>query len=118
MISRIVTVAVLSAGVAMFLGPAFAQGPAGRSADPGPGGMNSSGGATIITDGFQSRTAGMAQPGVVGATAQGAAWAPAVNQAQSSRRMGGRGTDAMERQVTECLNLAVANRTSFDACRR
>ena len=41
-----------------------------------------------------------------------------VNQAQGQRRGGMRGMDAAERQVTECLNNAAAQRSSFDACKR
>jgi len=40
-----------------------------------------------------------------------------VNQAQAPRR-GARGIDTAERQITECLNNAAAQRQSFDSCKR
>jgi hypothetical protein len=121
MISRIMTAAVLSAGMAVLFSPAFAQtatGGTGMTSGPITGATtggslgNNPGSVGPVERSSMKNNAGMQ------ATGQ-ANMQPGVNQAQTGRKkMGARGTDAMERQVTECLNNAASNRTAMDACRR
>jgi len=167
MIQRIVTAAVLSAGVAVFFSPSFAQtatgttggvstgtgssstigtttspAPQGGSMTTSPSGsMSSSGTMSGSQSGSMTTTQGGAgvsgsQSGTMGTNTMGTntmgatggantrmptgAQANAqynVNQAQGPRRAG-RVNDAAERQITECLNNAAAQRQTFDSCRR
>lgn len=145
MIARIVTVAVLTAGVTAFFSPSFAQTATGMpsgggSGMTGGGAMPSSGGVSTGTSGATgsggtvapmtsstpSGSMATGQSGTMsgsgsmnsGSTGMQGGGQYHVNQAQSPRRGGARGMDAAERQVTECLNNAAAQRSSLDACKR
>ena len=121
MISRILTAAVLSAGVAVFFSPAFAQtgamatGTTGATVQGNTGMMGNTGMSGSQTGSMQTGT--MPSGGTMQSGGQVNPQRH-VSQAQAGRRMNGRGADAMERQVTEYLNNAAANHTAFDACRR
>jgi hypothetical protein len=100
MISRFMTLAVLSAAMGALSVPAFAQ--------LGPAGGPSTGISSMNTPASGTMPKAVAQTSTQ----------RTVNQAQSGRRMGARSTDAMERQITECLNNSGGNRAAMDACRR
>jgi hypothetical protein len=139
MIARIVTAAVLTAGVAAFFSPSFAQTATGSpsgSVGTTSGAAPMSGSVTTGTSGSMGSGGTMApaatgtsgsMSGSMGATSstpnssmQGNMKGSGqynVNQAQGQRR-GMRGGDAAERQMTECLNNAAAQRGSFDSCKR
>jgi len=145
MIARIMTAAVLSTGIAVLFSPAFAQtatGTTGGTMTTSPSGTMTttpSGTMTTTPSGTMGTTSSgtmSTSPGsstTMGATANAPAANPPagtmqgsaqprvhhVNQAQAQRRMASRGgNDSAERQVTQCLNNAAAQHTSFDACKR
>jgi len=137
MIARIMTAAVLSTGIAVLFSPAFAQtatGTTGGTMTTSPSGtMTTTPSGTMGTTSSGTMSTSPGSSTTMGATANAPAANPPagtmqgsaqprvhhVNQAQAQRRMASRGgNDSAERQVTQCLNNAAAQHTSFDACKR
>jgi hypothetical protein len=136
MIQRIVTAAVLSAGVAVLFSPSFAQmtmpgqAPQGGTMTTSPSGSMSSGTMSGSQSGTITTTQGRAgvsssQSSTMDTTAapSGAnlprgAKAKAQSNINQAQARGGRGVEAAEQQITECLNNAAAQHQSLDSCKR
>jgi hypothetical protein len=129
MISRLVTMTALAAGTLLLCLPAGAQTGTTAQGTVGAGGASPSGsvGTTSRTPRDNaspiSTTMGPMGGGTTNSPTMGTsptmgqqpAPAPGPAQAQAPRRLRG---EAGERQMTECLNNAAAQRQSFDVCRR